>query len=699
MHYPRWSVGCLIFLCFFGFGCGGTTSSGPNPSTTDPATESPSRFGGATPGRIVPTDPEGRPLRKELLDPSDPIPANEIHEEGLVGKWLVSILMLGTEVSQPWLMEITESDGSFEVKITDSTVRAKAQIRDLKKEVEKISFQLVVEDQSWPFEGTMVDGRVQGSLELRDRVMLAWLERTRMRTLRGAPVAVPALGVAEFEIAQRSGDPKQQATQMRRFAEQHSDSPLSFDALRTVLKLAKVAELSGEDVRAVIEKYQALCKPWGQRWCDNTVENIAYDLATAEGPVAPAVDAVALEFAEAAKAALGDEVRGTRRQSMDLAMALSLVNNDRKEEGKKLLDELLAQAPNEGELVYYSAMVAEKLGELDRSIDLLVSLWPHLLASRELDRVWKNKHGSGDGLEDRIDGAYLKKYPPITVEPFAGRKDTDNNQVILLELFTGTSCPPCVAADLAFEALGRAFNRSDLVLLQYHLHVPGPDPLTNADSEARAEFYKVPGTPIIFVNGQESGQPGGPRQKGAERYVEYRAIIEKELEQKSPVKVELTVNRDGDEIRVDAKLNDVAEPGEMLRLRLALVEEKVRFTGLNGVRLHHYVVRSMPGGSDGVPITEATINHRTTVNVAELRKSLAESLDDIEKKISTENNMTFGFPSKPLDLSQLGVVVFVQDDSSKKVLHSTFVPLDAAAKAATESAAPAGEKKPAEPSD
>ena len=61
----------------------------------------------------------------------------------------------------------------------------------------------------------------------------------------------------------------------------------------------------------------------------------------------------------------------------------------------------------------------------------------------------------------------------------------------LVELFTGAQCPPCVAADIAFDAEAvKSYKAADVVLLQYHLHIPGPDPLTNADSEKRQQVLR-----------------------------------------------------------------------------------------------------------------------------------------------------------------------------------------------------------------
>src|SRR5262249_22800010 len=96
---------------------------------------------------------------------------------------------------------------------------------------------------------------------------------------------------------------------------------------------------------------------------------------------------------------------------------------------------------------------------------------------------------SGKEDEAKEDEARIDKIDTkIKPESFAGRK-AKSDRVVLVELFTGAQCPPCVAADMAFDALGKTFKPSEVVLLQYHLHIPGPDPLTNADTETRARFY------------------------------------------------------------------------------------------------------------------------------------------------------------------------------------------------------------------
>ena len=94
----------------------------------------------------------------------------------------------------------------------------------------------------------------------------------------------------------------------------------------------------------------------------------------------------------------------------------------------------------------------------------------------------------------------------------AGRKKK-TDRVVLVELFTGTQCPPCVATDVAFDALLKTYKPGQVALLQYHLHIPRPDPLTTADAEARGRRYYGdaidPGTPTHLRRRQ--ARPRGRR--------------------------------------------------------------------------------------------------------------------------------------------------------------------------------------------
>ena len=47
----------------------------------------------------------------------------------------------------------------------------------------------------------------------------------------------------------------------------------------------------------------------------------------------------------------------------------------------------------------------------------------------------------------------------VVAPPFPGRKGK-SDRVALVELFTGAQCPPCVTADVAFDALRKPTSRT-----------------------------------------------------------------------------------------------------------------------------------------------------------------------------------------------------------------------------------------------
>ncbi|MDW8266600.1 MAG: hypothetical protein RMJ52_14845 [Gemmataceae bacterium] len=301
---------------------------------------------------------------------------------------------------------------------------------------------------------------------------------------------------------------------------------------------------------------------------------------------------------------------------------------------------------------------------------------PLEVAIRLLRKAGKNEEAQGlearlAKLEERADQEYLKKMPPFEPVKYAGRKGK-SDRAVLVELFTGAQCPPCVAADLAFDAVRKTYLTRDVVLLQYHLHVPGPDPLTNPASEARSRYYEdeVEGTPTILFNGKPKAGGGGPIAAAKEKYDEYREVIEPLLEEPARVRLQADVFRKGSKINISVTVSDLQKPGERMRLRLALVEEAVRYTGSNNLRFHHCVVRAMPGGPEGKALVDKNATIKAAIDLDELRQELIAYLD--------REAMREPFPNdrRPMEFQKLHVVAFVQDDSTKEVLQAIQVPVE-----------------------
>jgi len=314
---------------------------------------------------------------------------------------------------------------------------------------------------------------------------------------------------------------------------------------------------------------------------------------------------------------------------------------------------------------------AEKIkGDAEFQLRILALLQKALQMNSQADEA-KLLGKRIEELEPLAHREYEKTSLPFKVEPFAGRKGK-SKRAVLVELFTGAQCPPCVAADLAFDALEKAYKPSEVVLLQYHLHVPGPDVLTNPDSEARQEYYGkvIRGTPTILFNGKASAPGGGGPGAAQGKFSDYQIIIDPLLEKPGSVSLDAKAIRKGNKIHIQARTQDLDKPGDKIRLRLALVEDWVRYRGTNGMRYHSRVVRALPGGPEGLALTKKDAEHAVVVDLAELETKLTNYLDDFVKK-----EAPFPDAQRPMRLRDLRVVAFVQNDDTSEVLQALEVPV------------------------
>lgn len=294
-----------------------------------------------------------------------------------------------------------------------------------------------------------------------------------------------------------------------------------------------------------------------------------------------------------------------------------------------------------------------------------------LVQKEVLDVLAETLKKAGRVDEAREVEARSNKIEPVRPSPYFGRR-AKSDRVVLVELFTGAQCPPCVAADLAFDALLKTYKPTEIVCLQYHEHIPGPDPLTNSDSEARLRYYvgDEGSTPLIFFNGKPDAEGGGSRFNAHDKYEEYLDAINPLLETPAAAKLKASATRKGAKIEIAAEASEVTAPeNHPVKLRVALVEEVVNYTGGNKLPTHHKVVRTFPGGVEGVPIKGKTAKQSVTVDLEELRKSLNRYLDDLGKDVPGI------FKDRPMEFKNFGVAAFVQDDSTKEVLQAVQVPV------------------------
>src|SRR5262245_23653091 len=189
------------------------------------------------------------------------------------------------------------------------------------------------------------------------------------------------------------------------------------------------------------------------------------------------------------------------------------------------------------------AAILAKSGDHARAVQLMaeaaVSGRMPGAARQLLEELYRKTHqDSLSGLEEMLDERYRRAFAnSFRVKHYKpGSSRTD--RVVLAEVFTGSGCPPCVAADLAFDAVLDRYERRDVAVLMYHLHIPRPDPMANAATQNRATFYGVRGVPSYMIDGQ-AGSGGGSREATEAIYNRFNPGIEKRLQVPGQAEIKL----------------------------------------------------------------------------------------------------------------------------------------------------------------
>jgi tetratricopeptide (TPR) repeat protein len=307
-----------------------------------------------------------------------------------------------------------------------------------------------------------------------------------------------------------------------------------------------------------------------------------------------------------------------------------------------------------------------------------------------METAYRATHNDSlNGLEDLLDSKYRNLNAGLHFDhyqPSAKR----TSRTALAELFTGSGCGPCVAADLGFDGLLERYKRQDLVVLVYHMHIPLPDPMTNPATVDRGKYYGVPGTPTPVVDGLRLPSSGGSREMAKGFFDRVTPKIESELESPALAQIAVTGSIAGDTVKANVVVDQIKAPSPDLRIQLALAEEEIRYTGENGIRFHPMVVRSL-GGKDANGFALSASGPTTvewTFDVKAMSDQLKKYLDEYEKGGHRGDPFTFLDKKFQIDPNNLSLVAFVQDMKTKAVLQTVYVKLSAAT---TSSATAAGQ--------
>ena len=322
--------------------------------------------------------------------------------------------------------------------------------------------------------------------------------------------------------------------------------------------------------------------------------------------------------------------------------------------------------------------MAFKAGNRDKATEYLL---PALLSGRpaatgiakpDLEAIYRGAHGGSlDGFDAMLDAQYRERYPnPVHVQPYEPSVKR-SGRVVLAEVFTGSGCPPCVGADLAFDAALERYSRKDVAVVMYHVHVPQPDPMTTAETPELSKAYGVRGVPTYFIDGKQAGGGGADRAMAKSVYERFNPAIEKELETAAEARIAATAALEGNTVEVKGTAADVQGESKDLKLVAVLLEKQMRYAGENGIRFHSMVARAVSEG----PLSAGAFDHKFDLDA--ISASLKKSLDDYEAKGHRGKAFKFTEKKYQIDRGQLAVAVFLKDGKAEHVLQAAYIDLAA----------------------
>ncbi len=273
--------------------------------------------------------------------------------------------------------------------------------------------------------------------------------------------------------------------------------------------------------------------------------------------------------------------------------------------------------------------------------------------------LYKEINGDMEKFERMLDNKLSEL--PFHPEPFSPTEEW-NGKTVLAELFTGSECPPCVAVDLAFDALIETYDPKYLTILEYHLPIPGPDPMMNPATDRRQSYYKVTSTPTTFFEGILKHRGGGSKSGAEKKYNQYLSTINQKIYDKPQAHLILTSRLEENIVKVNWTSDDNLED---VYYNFALVQNKVKFMGRNEIPIHKMVVRDFKTLTKQFAASSEK-NAKIAFDISKIEKFAEYHLKDYEK----QRNFSFKELQFAIDRSQLKVVFFLQDKNTKDVYNS-----------------------------
>ena len=685
--WTRW----LCLACLLSIGCNSKSSSSAVKSSED--------------GNVAATNTNSAPTKKKVV----PV---KLDVKDLIGNWVVVFTNQGSD-SYRWIVKFSRGDeGKIVGEFLDTTQEKDEHDKPefVETEVNGDAIRLVFKNEhgSFDFVGSFQQGFVRGTTRSSPaQVVLTRLLPTEETSLESFGVVGLPPGADVFDARLKSKDfrPDDLVNAIREF----KTSPLSQEMYTLLISKHREWKFDETMVKGIIDDFLSSAKIWGERWEARTELVIVVNLLNGRQfahLAAAHLDAAEQKLGED-KAPMQDSLNNYREACNVNQGVRTIMSSASTDESRAAaytdLTEILKKQRFNAEILLALGIHAEKTGQVDVAIEYLSDIValplleltimqiqagePPDPPNERLKKLWKQKHGTEDGYDQHIAQVYSQKIGELISEiqksvPAVPAADL-GNKIVLVELFTGMMCPPCVAADLALGAIDKSFPHSEVIVVRYHQHIPLPDGLANQDSEERATFYEVASTPMIVIDGMRINPRfySGPLQSTASSYGVLRSIIDSRMAEKTDVVIKLSAVVTNGQLDVAAEATGI--PEDVLpscRLRLAIVENHVETyfpLSSNGIRNHDFLVREILGGAKGIVAKNGELKYSSSMPVTDVKDHVAKYISAYEVGRRTE----FPPPLKPPVQGPLSLVAWVQNGtpdkatSSRIILQSAVIPV------------------------
>lgn len=191
----------------------------------------------------------------------------------------------------------------------------------------------------------------------------------------------------------------------------------------------------------------------------------------------------------------------------------------------------------------------------------------------------------------------------------AALAQTSAKQYLLIEHFTNSKCSVCASKNPAFFNLINQFP-DDIHHISIHPPIPynscGLYLANTTENTARTNYYGIPGTPAIAINGVE--QP-------ITTPILTNATLQGLLGMTSPLWLQVSESGPNNARVASITAHSLSTiPAGPYKIYAAVVEKTVNFAGGNGETVHHNVFRKMLPEINGADFTPAAVGQSVQFN-------------------------------------------------------------------------------------